>query len=114
MLRDCDPDPDVPEEYETALVRVGAILGLRGEPLNPRAIARFAIRATYQALVLGQVREEARKTLRSCLSGLLRSGQGLPDVTTRAEILLELLLLYGDDETRGERGATQSVSMVDF
>ena len=30
MLQDGDPDPDAPEEYETALVRVGTILGLRG------------------------------------------------------------------------------------
>ena len=97
MLRDFDPDLETPQQYEAFLVRVVAILDLRGEPLDPRTIARYAIRASYLSEVSGQDTEEAGRTLRAYFSDLLQSGESLPDANVRAEILLDLVSQYGGE-----------------
>ena len=104
MLRDFDPELDTPPQYEAFLVRVVAILELRGEPLDPRTIARYAIWASYLGEVIGQDTEEAGKTLRAIFSDLLQSGDSLPDANVRAEILLDLLSQYG-----GENGMLEQL-----
>ena len=102
LQEDCGLDQDSPEEYETALVRLGSILGLQGEPLDPKTIARVAIRASYQTLVIGQKPEEACKTLQARLFDVFRPGRAPPDAITRAGVLLDLLSLHDGGVRTGE------------
>ena len=97
MLRDYDPDLETVQQYEAFLVRVVAVLELRGEPMDPRTIARHAIRASYLGGVAGLDVEDAGKKLRAIFSDLLQSGESLSDANLRAEILLDLVSQYGGE-----------------
>ena len=78
LKEDCCLDQSSSEEHETALVRLGSILGLRGEPLDLKTIARAAIRSSYQTMIIGQSPEEACKTLQARLSDVFRPGRAPP------------------------------------
>ena len=95
MLRDFDPDQDDPAEYEEWLTRIVAILEVRGEPVDSRTLARFATRASYAALVVGQDTVTAGKTLRACVTELLDAQQTPADAELRVEVLMGLLTSYG-------------------
>ena len=95
MLRDFRPDQEELVDYRDSLTRIVAVLGVRGEPVDQSVITRFAIRAQYTQMVIGQDSENASKILRGQFTELLDAQQNAPDAEVRVAVLMDLLTSYG-------------------
>ena len=94
MLRHFRPGEDDAQGYQAWLLRIASVLASRGEALNPRVVARYAIRASYAGLIVGLSTEQAGPTLRAAFGRLLDE-QDPEDLDLRTEALLDLLANHG-------------------